>query len=163
MPSPSSNEPTCYISKIGSFLRDTNLDETPQLWNVLKGDMSIVGPRPEMPFHVANYDEVQRDRLKVKPGLTGMWQISPDRNKEIHDNIDYDLYYINNMSFFVDLILVVETLLLTLAAVANKVRSFLFGAFSLKANSASSQNKEGSLANPLQGELKAPTPKRALP
>lgn len=124
MPSPSSNNPSPYISKIGSFLRDTNLDELPQLWNVLKGDMSIVGPRPEMPFHVEKYDEVQRDRLRVKPGLTGLWQISPDRDKEIHEHIDYDLYYINHQSFFLDLVLVGETALLTLMAVWKKVSYF---------------------------------------
>ncbi|MDP2600463.1 MAG: sugar transferase, partial [Deltaproteobacteria bacterium] len=122
MPSPSSNEPSKYINKFGSFLRDTNLDEIPQLWNVLKGDMSIVGPRPEMSFHVEKYDEVQRDRLKVQPGLTGLWQISPDRDKEIHDNIDYDLYYINNQSFFLDLVLVLETFLLTCAEVGKKMK-----------------------------------------
>lgn len=125
MPSPSSNAPSQYINKIGSFLRDTNLDELPQLWNVLKGEMSIVGPRPEMPFHVEKYDEVQRDRLKVKPGLTGLWQISPDRDKEIHEHIDYDLYYINHQSFFLDLILVLETILFTALAVWNKSSQFV--------------------------------------
>lgn len=124
MPSPSSNSPSQYITKIGSFLRDTNLDELPQLWNVLKGEMSIVGPRPEMPFHVEKYDDVQRTRLKGKPGLTGLWQISPDRDKEIHEHIDYDLYYINHQSFFLDLVLVLETALLTLAAVWEKVSHF---------------------------------------
>lgn len=125
MPSPASNEPSKYISRIGSFLRDTNLDELPQLWNVLAGDMSVVGPRPEMPFHVEKYNDVQRDRLRVKPGLTGPWQISPDRDKEIHDNIDYDLYYINHQSFFVDLVLVIETALLTAAAIGRKGLRFL--------------------------------------
>lgn len=125
MSSPSSNAPSKYISKIGSFLRDTNLDELPQLWNVLKGDMSIVGPRPEMPFHVEKYDEVQRDRLKGKPGLTGLWQISPDRDKEIHEHIDYDLYYINHQSFFVDLVLVLETSLLTTVAIGRKINHFM--------------------------------------
>lgn len=125
MPSPASNEPSKYISRIGSFLRDTDLDELPQIWNVLTGDMSIVGPRPEMPFHVEKYNDVQRDRLHVKPGLTGPWQISPDRDKEIHDNIDYDLYYINHQSFFVDLVLVIETALLTAAAIGRKIARFL--------------------------------------
>lgn len=124
MPSPSSNAPSKYIGRIGSFLRDTNLDELPQIWNVLKGDMSVVGPRPEMSFHVEKYDEVQRDRLKVSPGLTGLWQISPDRDKEIHEHIDYDLYYINNQSFFLDLVLVGETALLTLAAIWKKISYF---------------------------------------
>lgn len=124
MSSPASNAPSKYIGKTGSFLRDTNLDEIPQLWNVLKGDMSVVGPRPEMPFHVEKYDEIQRDRLNVQPGLTGFWQISPDRDKEIHEHIDYDLYYINHQSFFLDLVLVGETALLTLMAIWKKVSHF---------------------------------------
>ncbi len=136
MSSPSNNKPSQYINRIGSFLRDTNLDELPQLCNVLTGEMSIVGPRPEMPFHVEKYDEVQRDRLKVKPGLTGLWQISPDRDKEIHEHIDYDLYYINHQSFFLDLVLVGETALLTLMAIWKKISHFsmfyLRSFFSLK-------------------------------
>lgn len=132
MPSPSSNAPSKYVGRVGSFLRDTNLDEIPQLWNVLKGEMAIVGPRPEMPFHVEKYDDVQRDRLRVKPGLTGFWQISPDRDKEIHDNIDYDLYYINNQSFFIDIVLVIETILLTFAAIERKFRKLFRRKFSWK-------------------------------
>ena len=158
MPSPSSNAPSQYISRIGSFLRDTNLDELPQLWNVFTGDMAIVGPRPEMPFHVEKYDEVQRDRLKGKPGLTGLWQISPDRDKEIHDNIDYDLYYINHQSFFLDLILVLETVLLTVTTVWNKVRRFLYYSFL-----ASPKNKELSSSSPPLNRLSAPNRGGASP
>lgn len=157
MPSPSSNVPSRYVNKIGSFLRDTNLDEIPQLWNVLMGDMSIVGPRPEMPFHVEKYDAVQRDRLQVQPGLTGLWQISPDRDKEIHENIDYDLYYINHQSFFLDLVLVVETFLLTCQAIWNKVRRFLFSGFST-----SQQNRGVSSQDPLANSPSAPSRERAL-
>lgn len=158
MPSPSNNAPSKYVGRVGSFLRDTNLDEIPQLWNVLKGEMSVVGPRPEMPFHVEKYDEVQRDRLRVTPGLTGPWQISPDRDKEIHDNIDYDLYYINNQSFFVDLILVIETSLLTAVAIVKKIR----GTF-LKRFSAPRQNKESSSSALLPESHEAPTLRRTLP
>ncbi len=91
------------VTKIGRFLRKTSLDEIPQLWNVLLGHMSLVGPRPEMPFIVERYNETQMLRLDVKPGITGLWQVSEARNAPIHENVDYDLYYIENQSVFLDL------------------------------------------------------------
>jgi exopolysaccharide biosynthesis polyprenyl glycosylphosphotransferase len=97
------------ITKVGAFLRRTSLDELPQLWNVLTGSMSLVGPRPEMPFIVAGYNELHRRRLRVKPGITGMWQISADRAHLIHENIQYDLYYIRHSSFFMDLAIILHT------------------------------------------------------
>lgn len=97
------------ITKIGRFLRRTSLDELPQLLNVITGDMSLVGPRPEMPFIVDQYNERHRQRLRVKPGLTGLWQISADRGFQIHQNLEYDLYYIRNRSFFMDLAILLHT------------------------------------------------------
>ncbi len=97
------------VTPIGRILRRTSLDEIPQLWNILRGDMSMVGPRPEMPFIVARYDEAQRQRLNAKPGLTGLWQISPDRSLAIHENLDYDLYYIRNQSLLLDLAILAKT------------------------------------------------------
>jgi lipopolysaccharide/colanic/teichoic acid biosynthesis glycosyltransferase len=81
------------ITPIGRFLRRTSLDEIPQLLNVLLGQMSLVGPRPEMPFIVEQYTPLQQQRLAVKPGITGLWQISADRAFQIHENLEYDLYY----------------------------------------------------------------------
>ncbi len=98
------------VTRVGRILRKTSLDEIPQLWNVLKGDMSLVGPRPEMPFIVDQYDELQMRRLDVKPGITGLWQVSAARNAPIHENVDYDLYYIENQSFFLDALIFVLTL-----------------------------------------------------
>lgn len=98
------------ITPIGRFLRRTSLDELPQLLNVLKGEMSLVGPRPEMPFLVERYTLLHRQRLQVKPGITGLWQISADRRFLIHENIEYDLYYIRNKSFFMDLAIALHTL-----------------------------------------------------
>ncbi len=98
------------ITPIGRFLRRSSLDELPQLWNVLKGDMSLVGPRPEMPFIVDQYNDLHRQRLNVKPGITGLWQISADRKIAIHENMDYDMYYINNQSFLLDLVILVKTI-----------------------------------------------------
>jgi len=97
------------ITPLGRWLRKLSVDELPQFWNVLKGDMSVVGPRPEMPQIVALYNNIQRQRLCVKPGITGIWQISADRKNPIHENIDYDLYYIEKQSFFLDLMIILTT------------------------------------------------------
>lgn len=97
------------ITRIGRFLRRTSMDELPQLFNVLKGDMSLVGPRPEMPFIVAQYTPQHRQRLQVTPGITGLWQLSADRAYLIHQNIQYDLYYIRNRSFFMDVAILLHT------------------------------------------------------
>ena len=98
------------VTRLGRWLRSTSLDEIPQLWNVLRGDMSLVGPRPEMPFLVASYNEAQRQRLNAKPGITGLWQISPDRALAIHENMDYDIYYIRNQSLLLDMAILSKTL-----------------------------------------------------
>jgi exopolysaccharide biosynthesis polyprenyl glycosylphosphotransferase len=99
------------VTKFGRFLRSTSLDEIPQLINVLKGEMSLVGPRPEMPFITSTYTDFHRERLTILPGITGLWQLSGDRRKAIHENMEYDLYYKNNMSFFLDLAILLETLI----------------------------------------------------
>ncbi len=97
------------VTPFGRLLRRSSLDELPQLWNVLRGDMSLVGPRPEMPFIVEDYDEMQRMRLDVKPGITGLWQVSEARKAPIHENVDYDLYYIENQSVFLDVTIFIMT------------------------------------------------------
>jgi len=102
-----SNDPR--ITRMGKFLRRTSIDELPQLLNVLRGDMSLVGPRPEMPFIVQQYSERQMQRLEVKPGITGLWQLSGDRVFRIHENIEYDLYYIQHRNFFMDLAILLHT------------------------------------------------------
>ena len=97
------------LTRVGRFLRRTSLDELPQLLNVLRGDMSLVGPRPEMPFIVAQYNDTHYQRLRVKPGITGLWQLSADRAYLIHENLEYDLYYIRNRNFFLDIAILVHT------------------------------------------------------
>ncbi len=94
------------VTNIGRWLRRYSLDELPQLLNVLRGEMSIVGPRPEMPFIVATYGPIQRERLRAKPGLTGLWQISCARGEAIHENLDYDLYYIEHQSIMLDFVII---------------------------------------------------------
>jgi exopolysaccharide biosynthesis polyprenyl glycosylphosphotransferase len=110
----SSHDPR--ITRVGRLLRRTSLDELPQLINVLSGTMSLVGPRPEMPFIVETYDARQRQRLQIAPGITCLWQLSADRSFPIHTNILYDLYYIRNRSFFVDIAILIHTLFLAMRA-----------------------------------------------
>ncbi|MCA9434593.1 MAG: sugar transferase [Candidatus Omnitrophica bacterium] len=95
---------------LGAWLRKTSLDEIPQLYNVLKGDMALVGPRPEMPNLVKEYTPWQRRRLLVKPGLTGLWQILGRKNLPMHSNLEYDFYYIQNQSFLLDLVILIRTI-----------------------------------------------------
>jgi len=112
-PSPtSSSDPR--ITRIGRFLRRASLDELPQLINVFMGTMSLVGPRPEMPFIVESYDARQCRRLQVVPGITGLWQLSADRAFPIHFNVEYDLYYIHNRTFVMDVAILIHTLIFTI-------------------------------------------------
>jgi exopolysaccharide biosynthesis polyprenyl glycosylphosphotransferase len=108
------------ITRVGRWLRRSSLDELPQLWNVLRGEMSLVGPRPEMPFIVAQYDEWQRRRLTVKPGLTGLWQILGRKDLPMHANLQYDFYYIRNRGIALD----VSILLRTIGAVLSRRGAF---------------------------------------
>jgi exopolysaccharide biosynthesis polyprenyl glycosylphosphotransferase len=98
------------VTPYGRWLRATSLDELPQLWNVLKGEMSLVGPRPEMPFIVESYDDWQRHRLDVKPGITGLWQILGRKDLPMHENLQYDFYYIRNRSLALDASILVRTI-----------------------------------------------------
>lgn len=100
----------CRITRVGRILRKTSLDEIPQLINVLKGDMSLVGPRPEMPFITEEYGPWEATRLTVPQGITGLWQLSADRRFAIHQSIEYDLYYIQNRTVLMDIAILVHTL-----------------------------------------------------
>lgn len=97
------------ITRVGRFLRRTSLDELPQLLNVFRGQMSLVGPRPEMPFIVEQYTPSQRQRLGVKPGITGLWQVSPHRSAPIHEHLEYDLYYLQHRGAWLDTLIVLQT------------------------------------------------------
>ncbi len=98
------------VTPFGKFLRKFSLDETPQLFNVIKGDMSLVGPRPCLPYEYDNYDEWQKRRLSVIPGCTGLWQVTGRSQVNFNDSIVMDLYYINNISPWLDLQLILKTL-----------------------------------------------------
>lgn len=98
------------ITRVGRFLRKTSLDELPQLINVLQGDMSLVGPRPEMPFITEEYGPWEATRLTVPQGITGLWQLSADRQFAIHLSLEYDLYYIQNRTILMDFAILLHTL-----------------------------------------------------
>lgn len=98
------------ITRTGRWLRRSSLDELPQLFNVLKGDMSLVGPRPEMPYIVEEYEPWQRRRLDVKPGITGLWQVLGRKDLPLRENLQYDFYYIRNWSIWLDLTIILKTI-----------------------------------------------------
>jgi exopolysaccharide biosynthesis polyprenyl glycosylphosphotransferase len=98
------------ITWIGGFIRKTSLDELPQLLNVLKGEMSLVGPRPCLPYEYENYDEWQKRRVEVIPGCTGVWQVWGRSSVSFKESVVLDLYYINNMSPWFDFQIMLQTL-----------------------------------------------------
>jgi len=104
------------VTSIGRFLRRTSLDELPQLFNVLKGDMSLVGPRPCMPYELEEYEEWHRRRLSVMPGCTGLWQVAGRSAVDFNDMVILDLFYIDNMSPLFDLRIIFRTLPVMLLA-----------------------------------------------
>lgn len=100
------------ITRVGRVIRKTSIDELPQLLNILKGDMSIVGPRPALPREVAQYTAYERQRLYVTPGLTCYWQVQPNRNELTFEEwMDLDLKYIQDRSFWLDWKLIFQTVL----------------------------------------------------
>ncbi|HET8626077.1 MAG TPA: sugar transferase, partial [Thermomicrobiales bacterium] len=98
------------ITRVGRWLRRTSVDELPQLWNVLRGEMSLVGPRPEQPFIVAGYEPWQRRRMHIRPGMTGWWQVNGRSEYPMHLHTDFDLYYLENYSLLLDLRILGRTL-----------------------------------------------------
>jgi undecaprenyl-phosphate galactose phosphotransferase len=98
------------VTKIGSILRRSSLDELPQLYNVLRGDMSLVGPRPCLPYEWKHYEDWHKKRLKVMPGCTGMWQVLGRSQVGFQDMFILDLFYSQNASFHLDLWLLLKTI-----------------------------------------------------
>jgi exopolysaccharide biosynthesis polyprenyl glycosylphosphotransferase len=98
------------VTRVGRFLRASSLDELPQLLNVLRGDMSLVGPRPALPAEVEKFDDELRDRTRVKPGITGLWQVEARDNPSFAAYRRLDLYYVENWSVSLDIVILLATI-----------------------------------------------------
>ena len=98
------------ITRVGAFLRKTSLDEFPQFWNVLKGDMSVVGPRPLVPDELYMYGDRMDKVLTIKPGITGLWQVSGRNDIPYERRVKIDVYYVNNRNFWLDVWIIIKTL-----------------------------------------------------
>ncbi|MGX1191841.1 sugar transferase [Metabacillus sp. SLBN-84] len=99
------------ITRIGKIIRKTSIDELPQLFNVLKGDMSLVGPRPPLPREVEQYTDYDKQRLFVTPGCTGVWQVSARNSVGFREMVEMDLYYIKNQSVITDIKILFKTII----------------------------------------------------
>ena len=97
------------VTRPGRVLRRLSIDELPQLWNVLRGQMSLVGPRPPLPREVALYEQDMTRRLRVRPGMTGLWQVSGRSGLSWDDTVRLDLYYVDNWSMVQDLVILFRT------------------------------------------------------
>ena len=97
------------VTKVGKFIRKTSIDELPQLWNILKGDMSLVGPRPSLPKEVAQFEDWMYKRLEVKPGLTCYWQVSGRNNIDFEDWMKLDVKYVEERNLWIDIKLIFKT------------------------------------------------------
>jgi exopolysaccharide biosynthesis polyprenyl glycosylphosphotransferase len=98
------------VTRVGRFLRKTSIDELPQLLNVIKGDMSLVGPRPAMPHEALQWNDDLRERLRVQPGITGNWQVNGRFTASLEDYQRLDLYYVDNWSVVTDLVILLKTI-----------------------------------------------------
>ncbi len=103
------------VTAVGGFLRKTSLDELPQFINILKGQMTIVGPRPPVEYEYDHYDEWHKLRLKVRPGLTGLWQVSGRSTVPFHEMVMLDLYYIEHWTLMMDINIMIKTIPVMLA------------------------------------------------
>jgi len=99
----------------GKILRITSLDELPQFYNVLKGDMSIIGPRPWIPEYYDNFNESQKQRVNIKPGIIGLAQVNGRRKINIFEKIEYDLKYVDNLKLFLDIKILVKSILVLIS------------------------------------------------
>ncbi|MBI0577485.1 sugar transferase [Neobacillus cucumis] len=97
------------ITKIGKFIRKSSFDELPQLWNVIKGEMSLVGPRPPLPREVEEYDDYDKQRLTVTPGCTGLWQVSGRNSLSFKEMVELDLKYIFERNMWIDIKIILKT------------------------------------------------------
>jgi undecaprenyl phosphate N,N'-diacetylbacillosamine 1-phosphate transferase len=111
------------LTKVGKFVRKTSLDELPQLFNILKGEMSLIGPRPLMPEYLPYYDETQKRRHLVRPGITGLAQVKGRNHMKFSERLVNDVYYVDNLSFGLD----VRILFITIKSVLFKSQDIVLG------------------------------------
>lgn len=97
------------ITRVGKLLRKTSLDELPQLWNVFLGHMSMVGPRPSIPYEIEMYEPWHFKRLHAKPGITGLWQVTARSAADFDDTVKLDIWYVENQSFWIDIKILIST------------------------------------------------------
>jgi lipopolysaccharide/colanic/teichoic acid biosynthesis glycosyltransferase len=109
---------------VGRVLRRLKIDELPQIWCVLKGDMSLVGPRPTIMEQVAAYGDFQRRRLELRPGITGLAQVNGNAEMPWEERIKYDVYYVDHVSLVMDLGILVKTVLIVVLGEGRFVRAF---------------------------------------
>ncbi|MCH7813529.1 MAG: sugar transferase [Planctomycetes bacterium] len=112
------------ITRVGRFLRRTKIDELPQVFNAIKGEMALVGPRPDLPDHIADYTPFQRQRLAVRPGLTGLAQVNGAAAISWDERIRYDVYYIAHCGCWMDLDILLKTVGVILRGEARHARGF---------------------------------------
>jgi len=129
------------ITRVGKFLRHTSLDELPQLINIFKGEMSLVGPRPTLPYQVEQYDENQRRRLDVKPGVTGWAQVNGRSSLSWPERIELDLWYIDNWRLGLDFKILLRTVKVVLEK-SNLYKAADYDPISGSRNGLSAQRKE---------------------
>ena len=103
------------VTRVGKFLRKSSLDELPQLWNVVRGEMSLVGPRPAIPYEVELYEPWHRKRLEAKPGITGLWQVTARSSSDFDTSVKLDIEYVERQSFWLDLTIILKTPLVVLS------------------------------------------------
>ena len=108
------------VTAVGGFLRKTSLDELPQFINILRGEMTIVGPRPPLPYEYECYDEWHKLRLRVRPGLTGLWQVNGRSSVPFHEMVKMDIYYIENWSLMLDFKIMLKTVPVMLAGTGGR-------------------------------------------
>jgi exopolysaccharide biosynthesis polyprenyl glycosylphosphotransferase len=102
------------VTRLGAFLRRSSIDELPQLWNVVRGDMSLVGPRPALPSEAEQWEGELLNRLRVRPGITGMWQVYGRDNEDFSEYERLDLFYIDNWSILTDLAIILRTVMVVI-------------------------------------------------
>jgi lipopolysaccharide/colanic/teichoic acid biosynthesis glycosyltransferase len=112
------------ITPLGRFLRRSKIDETPQLWNILRGDMSIIGPRPTIMDQVVRYDAFERRRLDVRPGLTGLAQVNSNATMSWPERIKYDVYYVDHFGPLMDAWIVIKTVAVVILGEQRFSRTF---------------------------------------